>query len=426
VIKSRCGRGTLLAFVLVVALGSFAGAAWADPAADLSEAESRVTTAQADVAAAQQRLDAARADHAAASRSAGPAAEAARAAGAEVRDLRARLADRQRRARVEIVELEAAQQRQEDDHNDEVAAGIGIGLAALVAVGIALAWGWFRTSAAVAALVRMQLGQAVALCLGGGFLLVLIGAALGAGDGFVAPLGMLIFCLGVLLPIALLLGRHSTQIQGGRARPVLGRERLPKWIPRGLALLLFLLCLGALGTAVFDDGPTAPALSPTLHEEADALASGPGAVRLAKAKTEAVAARRHAAAPLARQRAVRTKLRHATGELGRAEGRLVDAEADRRGSARRLAAFVAREEREAEAQAEREAVTAEEAAVEAEEFAEEEEEDETGSGGCDPNYSGCVPAYPPDVDCAEVGGSVSVYGSDPHGLDADADGVGCE
>jgi multisubunit Na+/H+ antiporter MnhB subunit len=48
------------------------------------------------------------------------------------------------------------------------------------------------------------------------------------------------------------------------------------------------------------------------------------------------------------------------------------------------------------------------------------------SGSCDPNYSGCVPVYPPDVDCADVGGSVGVYGSDPHGLDADADGIGCE
>ncbi|HWO16685.1 MAG TPA: hypothetical protein VNM89_08240 [Solirubrobacterales bacterium] len=48
------------------------------------------------------------------------------------------------------------------------------------------------------------------------------------------------------------------------------------------------------------------------------------------------------------------------------------------------------------------------------------------TSSCDPNYSGCVPAYPPDVDCADVGGSVSVYGSDPHGLDADGDGVGCE
>jgi hypothetical protein len=46
---------------------------------------------------------------------------------------------------------------------------------------------------------------------------------------------------------------------------------------------------------------------------------------------------------------------------------------------------------------------------------------------CDPNYSGrCVPPYPPDVDCADVGGSVQVVGSDPHGLDADRDGFGCE
>jgi hypothetical protein len=50
----------------------------------------------------------------------------------------------------------------------------------------------------------------------------------------------------------------------------------------------------------------------------------------------------------------------------------------------------------------------------------------TGGGSCDPNYSGCVPPYPPDVDCAQVNGPVKVLGSDPHGLDADGDGVGCE
>jgi hypothetical protein len=55
-----------------------------------------------------------------------------------------------------------------------------------------------------------------------------------------------------------------------------------------------------------------------------------------------------------------------------------------------------------------------------------------GGGGpaptsnCDPGYSGCVPPYPPDVDCAQVGGPVTVTGLDPHGLDADNDGVGCE
>lgn len=31
-----------------------------------------------------------------------------------------------------------------------------------------------------------------------------------------------------------------------------------------------------------------------------------------------------------------------------------------------------------------------------------------------------------DLDCADVGSEVSVAGSDPHGLDADNDGVGCE
>ena len=55
-----------------------------------------------------------------------------------------------------------------------------------------------------------------------------------------------------------------------------------------------------------------------------------------------------------------------------------------------------------------------------------EEPVEETSSECDPNYSGCVPPYPPDLDCGEISGSVAVYGSDPHGLDADGDGSGCE
>jgi len=55
----------------------------------------------------------------------------------------------------------------------------------------------------------------------------------------------------------------------------------------------------------------------------------------------------------------------------------------------------------------------------------EEAQAESGSA-CDPNYSGCVPAYPPDVNCPEVAGPVQVTGSDPHGLDRDSDGVACE
>ncbi len=47
-------------------------------------------------------------------------------------------------------------------------------------------------------------------------------------------------------------------------------------------------------------------------------------------------------------------------------------------------------------------------------------------GACAPGYSPCVPPYPPDADCADVNGPIRVTGSDPHGLDADGDGIACE
>jgi endonuclease YncB( thermonuclease family) len=53
------------------------------------------------------------------------------------------------------------------------------------------------------------------------------------------------------------------------------------------------------------------------------------------------------------------------------------------------------------------------------------------TGKCDPNYSGgCVPRYPPDVDCADIRAlgiaPVRVIGEDVHHLDGDGDGLGCE
>jgi micrococcal nuclease len=55
-----------------------------------------------------------------------------------------------------------------------------------------------------------------------------------------------------------------------------------------------------------------------------------------------------------------------------------------------------------------------------------------GSGACDPDYAGaCVPPPPPDLDCAGLRAlglalPVRVVGSDPHHLDGDHDGWGCE
>ncbi len=56
-----------------------------------------------------------------------------------------------------------------------------------------------------------------------------------------------------------------------------------------------------------------------------------------------------------------------------------------------------------------------------------------GGGGCDPNYSPCVPIAS-DVDCAGgsgdgpkyVDGPIRIIGGDPYDLDRDGDGVACD
>ena len=52
-------------------------------------------------------------------------------------------------------------------------------------------------------------------------------------------------------------------------------------------------------------------------------------------------------------------------------------------------------------------------------------------GGCDPSYtSACIPPSPPDLDCKDIralgAAPVRVVGADPHRLDGDDDGWGCE
>lgn len=50
-----------------------------------------------------------------------------------------------------------------------------------------------------------------------------------------------------------------------------------------------------------------------------------------------------------------------------------------------------------------------------------------GGGACDPNYAGtCVPVVGYDLDCADIGGPVTVVGTDVHRFDGDGDGAGCE
>jgi micrococcal nuclease len=49
---------------------------------------------------------------------------------------------------------------------------------------------------------------------------------------------------------------------------------------------------------------------------------------------------------------------------------------------------------------------------------------------CDPNYAGCIPIFPADVDCTDIKrlglAPVTVIRSDIHKLDRDGDGIGCD
>lgn len=414
--ERRSWRGRAAGLLLVVVTLSSASAS-ADPASDLSAAESRVVSAEAERVTAEERLAAARAEHVAASARARPVASAARARRARVRELRSELSAEQRWARGRFDALQEARRDEEEAHDEEVATTIGLGIAALLGAAIAIGWGWFRASPPVAWLAGRRLGQALGLCLGGGLFLLVVGAALSGAKGVLAALGTLVVALGLLLPVSFLLARHSVEVERGNAKPLFKRERLPAEVRGGVAALFLVFFFGALGSAIFSDEPTPEPVPARLRERTEALTRGPGAQQLAQAEARAGAAQKRAARPLAQLRAARVAVRDASRQLRRASSRLVDAEADERRFASRLAAHLAREERVA-------AREAEQAEREAEDAAEAEEE--LSAGGCDPNYSGCVPAYPPDVDCDEVGETVAVYGADPHGLDADGDGSGCE
>jgi micrococcal nuclease len=54
------------------------------------------------------------------------------------------------------------------------------------------------------------------------------------------------------------------------------------------------------------------------------------------------------------------------------------------------------------------------------------DEPQSVGGNCQAGYDPCVPPYPPDVDCDDLDGPIRVTGDDPHGLDRNGNGAGCE
>jgi hypothetical protein len=365
--------------------------------AGLANAELRASHAEDAISARQDQLTIAEANYEAAARRSAPMQAHVRAAGADIESLSSELADREQRATGRISKLTAQHEREVDDHDQEVRSGVGFGLAALVAAGIALAWGWFRASAVVAAMSRMALSPAIGLCVGGGFVVLVLGAALGSATGVAGAVGSFIFCLGLILPVALLLGRHSAAVQRGQEKPLLGRERLPSWVQMTAAGLLVVAFLASAGSA----------------------------------REEAANLKQRAAAPVRDMIAARIELANARRGVGAAERSLTRAESSQQYFTRRLVALAAHEEREAVKAAEQAQQEEEEEEEEEEELLEQQEEESAAE--CNPNYSGCLDPNSYDYDCTGGSGdgpdytsTVEVTGYDEYGLDEDGDGIGCE
>lgn len=398
------------------ALVAPSGAFGASLSASLAEAEASAASAESEISTARTELSRAVARYRVASTQAAPARRGAQAARGEVQALEATTSAERRDARERIAAIEGDHRREVEDHDDEVQAGIGLGLAVAVAAMLLLGWGWFRASAAVAWLVAQRINQAVALCLGSGLFVLLVGAALSDVDGVVGVFGVLLFVLGPILAAAFLLARHSAQVQAGRGRPLCGRERLPTTLTTSLAAVFGALSLILFAGALFSDAPRPTSIGAALKAAASGVVASQAKGELAKAEAKADALTHRAAGLTAAQSAAQGALRRARGGMSSARSRLIAARGDARRYAQRIEIAERREARQLEWEEERALVAAKEEG----EFAEEE------GGGCDPNYSGCVPDTGYDVDCAEVGGPVEVIGTDVDGLDADGDGIGCE
>jgi hypothetical protein len=278
-------------------------------------------------------------------------------------------------------------------------------------------------------LTRIQLGQAIGLCVGGGLVSVFVGAAISSAGGLVGAIGIAILSLGFMLPVAFLLARHSAEVQRGRAKAILRRERLPARVTQVVAALLAVLFVIGIGSAVFAGEAKSGEVTPQMRSEAKE--AEPSSRGLVGAEAAAARLESQAAPLLAAIRHRQADLRTAKRGLARVEARLASAEGDARRFTQRLAAIEARELRELEKE-ERKAER--QAEAEQREFEEGEEEREK-LAGCDPNYEGeCLKDGIGDYDCAGGSGNgpnyvyseVTVVGVDVFGLDANGNGIGCE
>ena len=238
-----------LAACLLFALSPSASAQ--GPEAGLANAEARAAAAESDASNLKPVARLAEAKLEASKGRAAPVRLKAERAANHVAATKASLRRTRLQAVATVRQVEEERSAAAKDHDEKVASGVGFAVAALVLALIAFAWGWFRASAAVAYLARAQLGQAIGLCVGGGFMAVLVGATIGSTGGLAEAVGVAILSLGLMLPVALLLGRHSAEVQRRRAKPILGRERVPVRVTQAIAGFFALLVFFGFGSALF-------------------------------------------------------------------------------------------------------------------------------------------------------------------------------
>lgn len=423
----RCAGALGLAACLLLVVSSTATAQNLE--VGLADAEAKAAAVAAEVAELEAGVQPAKSSLEAAQKRAAPIRIQAKRAAERVGATEASLRRGHQRAVAAVNRIEGERSDAADEHNRKVRSGAGLAIAALIIAAIAIAWGWFRASAAVAYLARIQLGQAIGLCVGSGLVAIFSGAAISSAGGFVGVIGVTILSLGFMLPVALLLGRHSAEVQRGSAKPLLRRDRLPIFVTQAIAGLFALLFFIGLGSALFAGEVKSGKITPRMREQAEGRgAPSPG---LARAEDAATKFEERAAPLIASVEQRQSALRAAERNLANAEAQLASVEGNARGFTQRLAAVEKREAREHE----KEERKAQRLAEEEQHELEEVEEENAELTSCDPNYEGeCLTLGIGDYDCAGGSGDgpnyvyspVTVVGVDVYGLDANNNGIGCE
>jgi hypothetical protein len=438
------GKAARITFVFcLIALGLLGAASMAsarDYEAEITNAQSRVATASDEVVDLRTSVAPARAHLAAVEKKAAPTQRQARVTAAHVTAIKRDVATHRRHAAGTAAQVHDENQSAAQKHDRKVHTDIGFALAALVIAAIAFAWGWFRASAAVAYLTRIPLKNVILAIIGVAVVTLLVGGGLSRAGGLPAVFGGLTIGLSVALPVALLLARHSAEIQRGRAKAIFGRERMSGTVTKVVAGLFGLIFLVTLLTG-FTEGEARSRQVPAQVQVQMKLASDSGP-RIKSGEDRAATLRKELA-PL--QKAIgerRSNLHIAEHKLRRAQTHLVDAKNDERRWSRELAEAQAKEQRKLEReeeratrQQEREEREYERALEKEEREAEKASAEEAEADACDPNYVGaCLHEGIGDYDCAGgsgdgpnyVEGPIEVVGVDEFGLDEDGDGIACE